>query len=127
MITMSKTADSLSQNAVELDQVFAISQVFAQSSHWKPALDQIVPVLRKVLIFDNLVLYLPDQANGQIEVAYARVVGRGRSVGPDINWGETIANQVYQDGQITLQEPPDDPSAGERLNQPYLLALPLRN
>jgi len=124
---MSKTTEPESQSPLELDLVFSISQVFAQSSHWKPALDQIVPLLRIAIIFDNLVLYLPDQANGQIEVAYARVVGRGRSVGPDINWGETIANQVFRDGQIVLQEPPDDPAAGERLNQPFLLALPLRN
>ncbi len=109
----------------ELDHVLSISRIIAQSSHWKPALDQIVPILRQIFIFDNLVLYLPDPNNKQIEVAYARVVGRGRSVGPDINWGETIARQVFQTGQMTVQQPPADALIGERLELPFLLAHPL--
>jgi signal transduction histidine kinase len=109
----------------ELDLVLSISRIIAQSSHWKPALDQIVPILRQIFIFDNLVLYLPDPNNKQIEVAYARVVGRGRSVGPDINWGETIARQVFQTGQMTVQQPPADSMIGERLELPFLLAHPL--
>jgi signal transduction histidine kinase len=109
----------------ELDHVLSISRIIAQSSHWKPALDQIVPILRQIFIFDNLVLYLPDPASSQIEVAYARVVGRGRSVGPDINWGETIARQVIHNKEMVVQQPPAEALVGERLELPFLLAHPL--
>jgi signal transduction histidine kinase len=110
----------------DFDHVLSISRIIAQSSNWKPALDQIVPILRQIFIFDNLVLYLPDPNSKQIEVAYARVVGRGRSIGPDINWGETIARQVLQSGQMAIQQPPADTLVGERLELPFLLAHPLR-
>lgn len=109
----------------EFDRVLSINRIIAQSSHWKPALDHIVPLLRQIFIFDNLVLYLPDPNTKQIEVAYARVVGRGRSIGPDINWGETIARHVFQAGKMALQEPAQETLPDERLNLPYLLAHPI--
>ncbi|HEX2980359.1 MAG TPA: GAF domain-containing sensor histidine kinase [Anaerolineaceae bacterium] len=111
--------------SVELDNLYAISQITARSTHWKPALDQIIPLVRAILIFDNLVLYLPDANTQSLEVAYARVVGRGRSAGPDLAWGETVANQVFNSGQIYLQQPQPDKPIEERLNYPYLLGLPL--
>lgn len=109
----------------ELDNLFAISQVISQSDHWKPALDKIVPLLRAILIYDNLVLYLPDAKNQQIEVVYARVVGRGRSAGPDLNWGEAIARQVFETGQVAIQQPETVDNPTERLNFPYLCSLPI--
>jgi signal transduction histidine kinase len=108
-----------------LDNLYAISQAISRADHWKPALDQIIPLLRAILIFDNLVFYLPDPKNGNLEVAYARVVGRGRSAGPDISWGESVANQVYKTGQIFLQQPQQEKPVEERLNSPYLLGVPV--
>lgn len=111
--------------SVELDNLYAISQVTTRVSHWKPALDQIIPLLRAILIFDNLVLYLPNSEGQGLEVAYARVVGRGRSAGPELAWGETVANQVFQSSQIYLQQPQAEKTVEERLNFPYLLGIPL--
>jgi signal transduction histidine kinase len=122
MMSQSSTSTTVSK---ELDHVLSISRIIAQSSHWKPALDQIVPILRQVFIFDNLVLYLPDPTSRQIEVAYARVVGRGRSIGPDINWGEAIARQAIQSKEMVVQQPPTEALVGERLELPFLLAHPL--
>lgn len=110
----------------EFDQVLSIARIISQSAHWKPALDQIVPILRQIIIFDNLVLYLPETNPGQIEVAYARVVGRGRSIGPEINWGEAVARQVFQSGETACHQPSVETLAGERLDLPYLLAHPLK-
>jgi signal transduction histidine kinase len=121
---MSASSNS-SPEPQEQDLVLSISQTIFQASHWKPALDQIVPSLRQIFIFDNLVLYLYEPKTMQLEVAYARVVGRGRSVGPDINWGETIARQVYQNAKSTVQQPPAETLVGERLELPFLLAHPL--
>ncbi len=109
----------------ELGTVYTISQILDRATHWKPALDKVVPLLRSIFIFDNLVLYLPDAVSQQLEVAYARVVGRGRSVGPDINWGEGIASQAFKTNQVVLQEPLADQFSHERLDQPYLLSVPL--
>lgn len=122
------TAPNLFTNArpVELDNLYAISQAAARAKHWKLALDQIIPLLRAVMIFDNLVMYLPDPKAKTLEVAYARVVGRGRTAGPDLSWGETVANQVYQSGQIYLQQSQPEATAAERLNLPYLLGMPLQ-
>ena len=35
--------------SVELDNLYAISQVNTRVSHWKPALDQMIPLLRAIL------------------------------------------------------------------------------
>jgi len=112
-------------SSVELDNLYAISQITARAKHWKPALDQIVPLIRAMMIFDNLVFYLPDANTKTLEVAYARVVGRGRSAGPDLAWGESVAHQVFSSGQIYLQQSPPEKPVEERLNLPYLLGIPL--
>lgn len=119
------TSETTLSSSVELDNLYAISQAATRATHWKPALDQIVPMLRAILIFDNLVLYLPDVNTHNLEVAYARVVGRGRSAGPDLAWGESVANQVFKSGQIFLQQPQPEKPPEERLNYPYLLGIPV--
>jgi len=122
---MSETIEPTVTPTIELDNLYAISQAATRATHWKPALDQIVPLLRAILIFDNMVLYLPDANTHALEVAYARVVGRGRSAGPDLAWGESVAQQVYKNGQIYLQQPQPEKSPEERLNFPYLLGIPV--
>jgi signal transduction histidine kinase len=108
------------------DSLVAITHIFAHAVDWRTALDQVVPVLRAYMIFDNLVLYLPEtESSHQLEVAYARVVGRGRSAGADINWGESIAHQVYESGVEIFQNSPPDVPAGDRLNQAYIIAFPI--
>jgi signal transduction histidine kinase len=116
----------ISDPSIVLDQVFKMNQVLSRAIHWKPALDEVVPLLRKIIIFDNLVLYLPDDETGQIEVAYARVVGRGRSVGPDINWGEPSAQKAFDSLQLVHIIPETGSDTNERLDLPHLLALPLQ-
>ncbi|MCL4560813.1 MAG: GAF domain-containing sensor histidine kinase [Chloroflexi bacterium] len=115
----------VAQTSSSPDQLLMIGQILWQTNHWKPAMDKIVPILRSIIIFDNLVLYLPDGRTDQVEAVYARVVGRGRSVGPDINWGEAIANQVYKRGRLAMQHPTPHSEISERLDLPYLLAIPL--
>ena len=116
---------STSARPVELDNLYAISQAASRSRNWKLALDQIIPLLRAVMIYDNLVLYLPDSKTKSLEAAYARVVGRGRSAGPDLSWGENAANQVYQNGQIYLHQALPEQTTDGRLALPYVLGIPL--
>ncbi|MDD5369690.1 MAG: HAMP domain-containing sensor histidine kinase [Anaerolineaceae bacterium] len=122
---MNENNHLISDPSIVLDQVFKIGQVLAQAVHWKPALDEVVPNLRKIIIFDNLVLYLPEEETGQIEVAYARVVGRGRSVGPEINWGESSARKAFETNQVIHIHPEPESGLIERLDLPHLLAMPL--
>ena len=112
----------------ELESLYAINQVANKNEDWKVALDQIAHLIRSILIFDNLVLYLPDASTGVMEAAYARSVGRGKSSGADLSWGETVANQVMANPQVTIQLPSDNRTeTGEsRLEQPHVLGVPLQ-
>jgi K+-sensing histidine kinase KdpD len=113
----------------ELDCLYSINQVVNKTEDWKAALDEIVKYIRKIFIFDNLVLYLPDSNARLLEAAYARAVGRGRSSGADLSWGEAAANHVLSTREIYSQQPPvsiGEKSDQNRLEQPYVLGIPLK-
>ncbi len=113
----------------ELDSLYAINQVVNKTEDWKAALGHIVKLIRKILIFDNLVLYLPDETTGLLDVAYARAIGRGRSSEADLSWGEAVANQVLASKQVFLQQPLVDEHRSvdqNRLDQPHVLGVPLQ-
>lgn len=94
---------------------------------WKSALDQIVPLAREILIFDNLVVYLADPKKNTLDVGYARALGRGRSTGSEISWGENIASKVANNREIYIQEPSNDKSREDqdRLEHSYVFGIPL--
>jgi signal transduction histidine kinase len=46
-------------------------------------------------------------------------------VGPDINWGETIANQAQKTGELVHLQPQAAQDNSQRLDLPYLLAIPI--
>lgn len=114
-----------SSTALGLDHLYEISRVVTQTSEWKPALNEIATLIRTIFIFDNLVVYLADPARHDLDVMYARAMGRGRSAEADIAWGESIANQIMDSPQTILQEPINDPSIN-RLDRPYILGIPLQ-
>lgn len=118
-------AQKYSSVKVDLDHLYEISQIITQASEWKPALNEIATLVRSIFIFDNLVVYLANPARHDLDVMYARAIGRGRSAEADITWGENIANQIMDDPKTTLQEPADDPSIN-RLERPYILGVPLQ-
>jgi signal transduction histidine kinase len=106
------------------EDLYQISRMVSQSSEWKPALEQVAGLVRSILIFDNLAVYLLDPNGDHLEVAYAKAVGRGRSSEADIAWGESITGRVFETHQMILEEPGSD-IGGDRLSSPYLLAFPL--
>ena len=112
----------------ELDSLYAINQIVNRTEDWKTAFDQIIQLCRSILIFDNMVLYIPDLDSGILEASYARAIGRGRTSGGDIAWGEAIANQVYSRREVCIQEPEFqvDKSDRNRIERPYLLGIPLQ-
>lgn len=114
-----------SPTEVNLDHLYEISRIVTQTSEWKPALNEIATLVRTIFIFDNLVVYLADPARHDLDVMYARAMGRGRSAEADIAWGEMIATQIMDEPKTILQEPSNDASIS-RLERPYILGIPLR-
>lgn len=110
---------------VGLDHLYEISRVVTQTSEWKPALNEIATLVRTIFIFDNIVVYLADPARHELDVMYARAMGRGRSAEADISWGEVIANQIMDEPRTIVQEPVNDPAVS-RLERPYILGIPLQ-
>jgi signal transduction histidine kinase len=104
-----------------------IAEAVSQHSDWKEALDSVIAVVRSGFIFDNLALYIADGKHSKLtEIVYARAVGRGQSAGADAAWGVEIANQVMENNEIILQEPPEGSTQSDRLAKAHLLGLPLR-
>jgi signal transduction histidine kinase len=111
--------------AVEADHLYKISHIVAHNSEWNEALDQIVPLIRSIFIFDNMAVYLTDPIHHQLEVMYARAVGRGRSAEAEIDWGFELSTEIMDAPQLTMREPSIDDSSN-RLSRPYMLGIPLR-
>lgn len=109
---------------LHIKHLITISQIVTEAEEWKPALDKIVKLVRTVFIFDNLVLYLYNETDENMDVVYARAVGRGKTSGAEIFWGEAIASQVQKTRRTIVEEAPQD-KQGDRLQQPCTLAVPL--
>lgn len=92
---------------------------------WKRALNSLLLMLRKIFVFDNLAIYLVENAGSVPEAVYARSVGRGRGKEAEASWGEEIANQVVATDKIVVTSPLSLPSS-DRTALPYLLGLPLK-
>jgi transcriptional regulator with GAF, ATPase, and Fis domain len=109
---------------VAIDHLYEISRIVVQSAEWKPALDEISSLVRSIFIFDNLAVYIADNEVQNLDVMYAKAIGRGRSAGPDVAWGEGLANHILQTRTTALQEPEEDVSI-DRLRRPFLLGITL--
>ncbi len=119
------SVQKFSSAEVGLDHLYEISRIVTQTSEWKQALNEIASLVHTIFIFDNLVLYLADPVHHDLDVMYARAMGRGRSAEADIAWGENLANQIMDDPKTVLQEPVNDLSIS-RLERPYILGIPLQ-
>ncbi len=111
-----------------IPDVLALAEAVTQQEDWKEALDSVLAVVRSIFLFDNLALYLLNENPANLtEIVYARAVGRGQSAGADAAWGVETANQVIRQNQFILANPTEAGLAANRLREPYLLGLPLRN
>lgn len=108
----------------ELQAVYAISRVVASTVDIDEALAEIVRLARPVFIFDTAVLYLVNKESGELEPAFARAVGRGRSEEERLPWGDVAARKAFESGEIFLSEAKPDPKA-DRLELGFYLGQPL--
>ena len=109
--------------AVSAKHLYQLSGMISRADDLKPALNGITSYLRKVLIFDNLVIYLLDSKQN-LNAYYGRAIGRGRDAGADVAWGEKIANQIIEHNDILVQNPLPN-NTENRLEKPYHLGIPL--
>jgi signal transduction histidine kinase len=109
----------------DLRAVYAISLAIAQSESIDRAMDLIVLHTRHVLIFDNLVLYIPRDHSG-LDPSYARVIGRGKCAEGEIEWGGVIASQAYNSKQTALMQEKLEGWENNRLFWRDFLGLPLK-
>lgn len=123
-MSLSQTLSFSPEN--ELDNLYTLNQISVQSENWKAMLDAIIPVLRSCFIFDNLAVYLVDDEGRQLEAAFARVIGRGRSAGGEISWGEAVSGQVFNQNKPVIQKPDLQNPPAERLEMPYILGVPIQ-
>ncbi|MEX2161218.1 MAG: ATP-binding protein [Anaerolineales bacterium] len=107
----------------ELEAVYAISRIVNETLDIEKALGAIVRLARPVFIFDNAVLYLLNEP-GQLEPAFARAIGRGRSSEADLAWGEVAANEAFTTGRMFVYQPDLIPNT-DRLDQRFYLGLPM--
>ena len=119
------TAPEPTTKAVASAHLYEISRIVTQTHDWNAALDRIVPLIRSLIIFDNLAVYLADPIDQTLDVMYARAVGRGRSAEADIAWGEDLATQIMDAPKVVVHEPVEDPKL-DRLDRPFLLGIPLQ-
>ena len=115
--------DTQSLRPNELEAIFAISKVVAETIDIDEALDRIFKLVRQVLIFDNVVIYFTHPSD-ELEPVFARAIGRGRSSPGDLSWGDIAAREVIKTGQkyIYQSQPAQD---ADRLDQHYFLGLPM--
>ncbi len=107
-----------------INTLFEFSSLISNADGVGGIFPNLVDLARKLLIFDNIVIYLED--NGDLRPAYAKSVGRGRSKEADIDWGDAFIERVFKESGLSIHqdviEGPDD----DRLKVPYYIGTPLR-
>jgi signal transduction histidine kinase len=121
---MSEVTTQSPSRPIQLELLYAISKTTTRNLEWKKALDEISILVRKIFIFDNLVVYRADNLQQGLEVVYARAAGRGRKAEAEASWGESVAHQILQSQQTVLAEPSILTSTN-RLERPFVLGIPL--
>jgi signal transduction histidine kinase len=109
----------------ELNAVYAIARVVAETYDTETGLDTVFRLARTIFIFDIVSLYLHSEETGDLEPAYASALGRGRSREAELNWGEPAAREAYRTGQTVLRQEDAGPSVKGRERRRDYLGLPM--
>jgi len=109
----------------ELNAVYAIARIVAETFDTDSGLDAVLRLARTIFIFDTAALYLQDEETEELEPAYARALGRGRSQEAELAWGEPAALEAFEKGHTVLQQEDAGPSVQGRERRRDYLGLPL--
>ena len=108
-----------------LSYLYKLMQITDHGGASRATVEKFMVALRQELVFDNVAVYLQDEATGILEVVYARAVGRSKDAEADAAWGDEFAGQVVKKSKLLVQDPKPSVSSDDRLHQAYLLGLPL--
>ena len=109
----------------ELNAVYAIARIVAETFETEAGLDAIFRLARTIFIFDTVALYLENEETGEVEPSYARALGRGRSREAELTWGEPAAKEAFRTGQTVLRQEDAGPTVDGRDRRRDYLGLPL--
>jgi signal transduction histidine kinase len=109
----------------ELNAVYAIARVVAETYDTETGLDTVFRLSRTIFIFDIVSLHLQSEETGELEPAYASALGRGRSKEAELSWGEPAAREAYRTGQTVLRQEDAGPSVQGRERRSDYLGLPM--
>ncbi len=109
----------------ELNAVYAIARVVAETFDTEAGLDAVFRLARTIFIFDTVALLLQNQESDELEPIYARALGRGRSQEEDLAWGGPAAVEAFRLGQTVLRQEDAGPTVKSRDRRRDYLGLPL--
>jgi signal transduction histidine kinase len=116
---------ALTQPSGGFSEMVEVCRLIADSVDWKITLGMILPYIRRSIIFDNIAIYQTAANESSSDVIYAKAVGRGKSEGDNISWGDVIASQVFESNQMEVNQPESiTGQRGNRLDLPYVLGIP---
>jgi signal transduction histidine kinase len=107
--------------------IYELMKTALEAGDPRAGIENFLATLRPQFVFDNVAVYLQDERINALEIVYARALGRAKTAEADAAWGETFAGKVMGNGKILLQDPASDVSKDDRLQQAYLLGIPLRS
>lgn len=108
-----------------IETLFEFSNLISHTENVSDVFPDLVDLARKLLIFDNFVIYLEE--NGDLRPAFARSVGRGRSKEADIAWGESFIEKVFESNKLAIHQDVVQGPNDDRLKVPYYIGAPLRH
>lgn len=117
-----RTTGEIAQPTVE--DLYRIAAEIRGCEGIRQGLDNLLPLLRSLLIFDLFAVFTADPLSQQLEIAFARAVGRGQSREADLVWGEPVAAQVMDEARPVLSLPAEEGGA-DRITTSLVLGVPL--
>lgn len=110
----------------QVEAIFTISQAVAGAGiDTEAALDQILPLLRNVFIFDSVVIYKKSDESA-LEPTFARAIGRGRFLEADLAWGGGTAQEALNSGETVIRVEDTGGDNTDRTDIRYSIGLPLK-
>lgn len=109
----------------ELNAVYAIARVVAETYDTETGLDTVFRLSRTIFIFDVVSLFLQNETTEEFEPTYAGALGRGRSREEELSWGEPAAQEAYRTGQTVLRQEDAGPTVEGRDRRRDFLGLPM--
>jgi K+-sensing histidine kinase KdpD len=103
--------------------IYEFSRLISNAVNVSEVFPTLVELARKLLIFDNIVIYLED--NGELRPTFAKSIGRGRSKEADIAWGETLIERIFKEKKLIIHQDVVKGPEDDRLKIPFFIGCPL--